>query len=195
MLILIRGLPGSGKSTAAKQLIELIGSEASPKTRKFAHLEADMFMVDGNNEYKFVPERLPQVHRICQEKTEHFLKENYTVVVSNTFTTRKELDPYYDIAKKVGVTVIQLVCTGDYKSIHNVPEITMQRMRDRWVDYGESESCIYEAIPKDGEKFCGNYFIPGETNKYRRFGTYAFDIYGNYIPNYRPAFQKKGTLL
>ena len=92
-LTLVRGIPGSGKSTLAKALTE--GSDA-------VHLETDMFwMVDG--EYKFDINRLREAHEWCRTETRKHLKSGMDVVVSNTFTTIKELRPYFDLAKEFDI--------------------------------------------------------------------------------------------
>ena len=127
-LILVRGLPGSGKSTIAKQLAE---------SHSVWHLEADQyFMVDGK--YKFDVYKLRQAHEWCQESTRLKLEGikmglGDTVVVSNTFTTIKELRPYFDIAREFGIVPNVILAQGNFGSIHDVPEETMTRMRDRFV--------------------------------------------------------------
>ena len=80
-LVLVRGIPGSGKSTLAKSLD--VGLD-------YKHLEADMyFMVydpfTGEYEYKFDADRLHKAHVWCQDQTNYYLEEDYTVIVSNTF--------------------------------------------------------------------------------------------------------------
>lgn len=120
-LVLIRGLPGSGKSTMAKTM------------RNHCHFEADQFfMHDG--EYKFDPSKLKEAHDFCQKKTEQALQINRDVVVSNTFTRKWEMQAYLDIAAKYGATVRIIKAEGNYKNVHGVPDEAIQRMRDRWED-------------------------------------------------------------
>jgi len=52
-IILIRGLPGSGKTTAAKEF-------------DCFHLEADMFFV-RDNIYSFNKEHIKEAHEFCQK--------------------------------------------------------------------------------------------------------------------------------
>ena len=122
-LILIRGLPGSGKSTFAKSLA---GSQLYTK-----HFEADMyFMQDG--EYKFDASKLGRAHMWCEAQTRLALESDYDVIVSNTFTTKKELKTYFGIAKEFGIVPQVIHCQNSFGTIHNVPEETMAKMRARW---------------------------------------------------------------
>lgn len=124
-LILIRGLPGSGKSTLAHQF-----AKNHPLTK---HFEADMyFMKEG--EYKFDVSKLQKAHWWCEIETRLALKNNYDVVVSNTFTTKKELKAYFEIAKEFGIVPIVIHCQNSFGTIHDVPEETMNKMRARWVN-------------------------------------------------------------
>ena len=120
-LTLIRGLPGSGKSTLAKQHCA-------------RHLETDMFFVDGDGVYCFQPELIKQAHQWCQSQCELLLKKKLSVVVSNTFVQRWEMEHYRHLAKKYGAKLIIKTCTGKYSSIHNVPKSTIQKMKKSWQE-------------------------------------------------------------
>jgi ABC-type phosphate/phosphonate transport system ATPase subunit len=79
-LVLIRGLPGSGKSTMAKDLA----------TQGYLHFEADMFFeVDGH--YRYDASRIRDAHSWCQQMTRQALAKGLKVVVSNTFTQLREM--------------------------------------------------------------------------------------------------------
>jgi predicted kinase len=126
-LTLIRGLPGSGKSTEAKR----IQARTSGFTR---HLEADMYFILGD-EYVFDASKLGKAHEWCQATTKDFLERGYNVVVSNTFTTLKEIKPYEDIANSLRVTLEVYQMNNSFESIHNVPKETIEKMKARWQDY------------------------------------------------------------
>ena len=122
-LVIVRGLPGSGKSTLAAEL-----AHASEGT----HLEADMFFeVDGD--YKFDATKLYQAHTWCLAETRAQMKMGNPVIVSNTFTTKKELKPYFDLAHEFGHNPVVYLAQNQFKSIHGVPEETMAKMRARFV--------------------------------------------------------------
>lgn len=130
-LILIRGLPGSGKSTLARELARQEEYDWVAPTIK--HFEADMYHMDKNGTYHWTPEEVGNAHYWCQQMTEHSLSQDYTVIVSNTFTTLKELKPYFTIAEKFSIIPTVIHCQNNYGSIHNVPEETMKKMRNRFI--------------------------------------------------------------
>lgn len=122
-LILVRGLPGSGKSTLAAKLTRGFGH---------VHLEADQYFIrDGV--YEFQINDLGRAHMWCQNETRRLLKAGMTVVVSNTFTTIRELRPYFDIAAEFDLIPQVIVCQNQFNNIHNVPVETLERMRQRWT--------------------------------------------------------------
>lgn len=120
-LTLIRGLPGSGKSTLARRLA--VGG---------IHLETDQYW-ERDGKYLFNPSRLGEAHQWCQDKTYTSLKDGHSVVVSNTFTTVKELRPYFDIAKEFGQVPVVIVMQNQFGNVHNVPRETLAKMRARFA--------------------------------------------------------------
>ncbi|NBV51319.1 ATP-binding protein [bacterium] len=130
-LILIRGLPGSGKSTMAKQIMN-----SAPNPDSFRHYEADMYFIDSDGVYRFNPRLLSAAHSWCQNSTEKALRAGHNVIVSNTFTQAREIEPYLSLAKKIGGIKVEIkTATGNYKNVHDVPEAAIQRMRDRWEEF------------------------------------------------------------
>lgn len=126
-LILIRGLPGSGKSTTAKSFSD-----------DFVHLETDMFWYDINRNYNFDISRIKEAHEWCQRVTREYLELGNDVVVSNTFTTKKELKPYFDLAKCFNIVPQVILCQNQFQNVHNVPQEALDRMKARF-EYDISE--------------------------------------------------------
>ena len=129
-LTIIRGLPGSGKSTYAQK-----------NFKNAVHLEADMYFVDESGEYKFNVALLSQAHKWCQNATKYYLDKGQDVVVSNTFTTCKEINPYLLIAKKANADFDVIRLDSQFGSVHNVPDETIEKMRGRFVDF-EGENIV-----------------------------------------------------
>lgn len=122
-LVLVRGLPGSGKSTFAKRYVEtnrLMGDA-------MVHLEADMFHMK-NGVYDWNPENVKAAHEWCQTTTRIMLEQGVGVVVSNTFTQKWEMQPYIDLGYKTRVYRMR----DQYENIHNVPDSVIQKMADRF---------------------------------------------------------------
>ena len=119
-LILLRGLPGAGKSTLAKLICN-------------QHVEADMyFQKDG--EYKFDASKLKQAHEWCRERTEQYMRQGFNVVVSNTFTTEGEIAPYINLAYKHKYRLTTIVVENRHgnSSVHSVPQETIEKMKSRF---------------------------------------------------------------
>lgn len=119
-LILIRGLPGSGKSTKAKEIMKQVPAE---------HFEADMFFINSDGEYKFIPCNIAEAHEWCRKSTEDALNAGKNVIVSNTFVKMWEMDKYLNM-DCASLAIFETV--GEYDSIHGVPSDTIKRMKKNW---------------------------------------------------------------
>lgn len=118
-LVLIRGLPGSGKSTMARAMPE------------HEHYEADMFFERGG-EYCYDASKIKDAHEWCQRETFKALANGKRVVVSNTFTRRFEMEPYFEMGKTFGIEPHIMEAKGNWPNVHGVPEEVVERMRQRW---------------------------------------------------------------
>jgi len=126
-LVLIRGLPGSGKSTLAKAMTG------------FAHFEADMYHTDINGVYKFDWRNIEASHDWCESEVFTALLKCHKVVVSNVFMLKRQIQPYVDIADIMHITLRIIEAKGNYKSVHGVPEKTLEKMKRNWEHIPEGE--------------------------------------------------------
>lgn len=129
-LILVRGLPGSGKSTFANFV-----------WNDYAICEADKFFYDKEGNYNFDPNRLKAAHEWCRFQVEERMKNNEEnpqyypeIVVSNTFTQEWEMEAYYELAKKYDYLVISIIVENRHggKNVHGVPDEKLEQMRNRF---------------------------------------------------------------
>lgn len=120
-LFLFRGIPGSGKSTAASSLGLLT-------------YEADQYFMVGG-EYKFDVTKLKNAHKWCQDQVKLSMENGQPkIAVSNTFTQEWEMDVYYELAKQFGYKVVSMIVENrhDGKNIHNVPDEKLEMMKNRF---------------------------------------------------------------
>lgn len=128
-LVLIRGHPGSGKTTYARKINNLF---------KYTSVEvcADYYFEQGG-EYKFDASKLPKAHEWCRQKTREYLQNNMyeIVIVHNTFTKLWEMEKYLQMASDLGVSVEVVKMSGDFENVHGVPDEKVQQMKDRYEPY------------------------------------------------------------
>ena len=126
-LYIIRGIPGSGKTTLAVNLC------MSMKHPPFL-LEADKYFINASGVYEFDPSKLPEAHNYCYSRAMENLIEGRDVIVSNTSTTEKEVQRYQKLAEELGVNFVSLIVENRHggKNVHGVPEDKIQQMKNRF---------------------------------------------------------------
>lgn len=134
MVIFIRGLPGSGKTTLANKIAS---------KENYTILEADMWFEDDEGNYNFDPKELGKAHEWCYKSFKELLKQgNRNVIVSNTFVHLWEIDNYISFCEEMKIEYKIFKTIGNYGSIHDVPENTIEKMKTQWEEI-EGE-IIYE---------------------------------------------------
>lgn len=114
ILYIIRGVPGSGKTT--------LGNKLAPEY----NFAAD----DYFKNIKWSPKLLEEAHRDCQNNVEMAMMTGIeTVAVSNTFIHQWEIEPYRKMAEKYNYDIIEIIMKSNFKSIHNVPMEKVVKMK------------------------------------------------------------------
>ena len=124
VLILIRGIPGSGKSTFAKQLSKEIPAPM---------FEADMFF-ETKDGYKLDETKLRFAHEFCFNNVKKALENHKDCIVANTFSRFREIKPYLDLGHEYNATIMIYRMSGHYQNVHNVPDETVKKIENRFVD-------------------------------------------------------------
>jgi predicted kinase len=132
ILYIVRGIPGSGKSTFAEKLV---GTD-------FLVCEADKYFIDKETgKYNFDFTKIKEAHKFCQDTVETYMKDSLVndqfyreIAVSNTFTQEWEIEPYMELAKKYGYTVFTIIVENRHGGTnqHEVPEEVLIKMRERF---------------------------------------------------------------
>jgi predicted kinase len=128
-LILLRGLPGSGKSTLGNVILQL------PNNNPQEVLSADDFFVNNEGEYIFDGTKLKEAHNYCQFRcSERMRQQIVRIVVANTFTEDWEMKPYFEMAERYNYRVHTLIVENRHESenVHEVPEDKLQKMKNRF---------------------------------------------------------------
>ncbi|MBK9283374.1 MAG: AAA family ATPase [Sphingobacteriaceae bacterium] len=119
-LILLRGLPGAGKSTLASLLSE----------KKYPVLSIDDYFTDENG-YQFEFDKNHLAYKQCLDRTENaMLKQIEKIFVANTFTLDWEIEPYFLLAEKNNYRTHVLTVENYHKSknIHQINDEQIQKM-------------------------------------------------------------------
>lgn len=125
-LILLRGLPGAGKSTVAN----LFGEDDDD----VLHFEADMYFMK-NGTYQFDVTQIKDAHIWCQACVSDCMSKGASkLIVSNTFTQEWEMAAYYKLAEEYGYRVTALIVENRHggENIHGVPTDKLEQMRNRF---------------------------------------------------------------
>lgn len=118
-LVLVRGLPGSGKTTLAKLLS---GNGKHPV------FSIDDYFTDPDGNYTFDYAKNYLAYKSCEENTEKAIAEGHEIVfVDHTFTIDWELEPYFKLAKKYGCR-LHVVTVENYHGNENVHEVSKEQI-------------------------------------------------------------------
>lgn len=126
-VLILAGVPGSGKSTYVNNL----------GLSRESVVSADNYFVGSDGEYRFDPTKLGAAHGDCLRGfVSALMKGMATVVVDNTNTTAIEMAPYVALAAAYGymVEIVRFSCdpaVAAERNVHGVPERAVRAMADR----------------------------------------------------------------
>ena len=124
-LYLIRGVPGSGKSTFAQSLLDKFVVQRA--------YEADDYFMQGG-EYRFDFNLLEDAHYQCRRNTWLALYEGMSVAVSNTSCAEWEVETYATIARETEANFVSIIVENrhDGKNIHGCPDAKVEQMKRKF---------------------------------------------------------------
>ena len=125
-LILLRGLPGSGKTTLAKLLSE---------NGKYPVFSVDDFFTNEKGEYNFAFDKNHLAYKQCEENTRKAMEQGQSkIFLDNTFTIEWELEPYFKLAAQFNylIHVITVENRHGGKNVHGVDDEQLQKMAQKY---------------------------------------------------------------
>ncbi|XP_067686437.1 2',3'-cyclic-nucleotide 3'-phosphodiesterase-like isoform X2 [Haliotis asinina] len=155
VMFLLRGLPGSGKSTIVSNL-----QYVYPNSLKCS--ADDFFFVKG--EYKFDAARLQDAHGWCQAKARHACEAGTPVVIiDNTNVRHWEMQFYLNLAHQTNYTVIIVIPKTSWRFR---PDVLARRNK-----HGVGEDILREKVHQFENKAPVYYgwFLTEESSKDVRF--------------------------
>jgi len=129
-LIIMQGIPGSGKSRVARKLAKRLGASI---------VSADdlpgLYAADG-----FHPELLGEAHKRCFRLAVEHARAGHSVIVDNTNLTALEMAPYVALGAAFGYTVeiVRVLCPQPVayaRQTHGVPLAVHRGMARRLREF------------------------------------------------------------
>ena len=151
-MFIMRGVPGSGKSTYAKELLNNFGINIdSNKILKSHILSTDDFFYDENEIYRHDKRKLKKFHQLNESRAEiQMLLKCSPIIIDNTNIDIANFVNYYKLAKSYNYEV-EIINPENYNSEEN-PII---------IDSKINKELIYSRADKRRETF-GEKDIPLE---------------------------------
>ena len=126
-IILLRGLPGAGKSSLATLLSE---------NGTYPIFSVDDYFTDENGNYEFNFTDNYLAYEQCRKGVEDAIKNKAAkIIVHNTFTLTWELEPYFLMAKTHNCLLYVLTVENYHtcKNKHGVSDEQLQKMAEKYT--------------------------------------------------------------
>jgi len=128
-LVLIGGLPGSGKSTNAKDYHD-----------HYLHYETDHLFKDCGGRYRFDYQLWKKAREFVYDMADFALSRGENVVVCDLFNQREQVQVYEILAEYHHANLTMIKCEHNFKSVHRVPLTVLDKIMGE--DDGYFPECV-----------------------------------------------------
>ncbi|MBL0316430.1 MAG: AAA family ATPase [Flavobacteriales bacterium] len=125
-LIILRGLPGSGKTTLA----HLISADGQHPV-----FGIDDYFTDGDGNYHFDHLKNHLAYKHCETRTKQAMEDGLPIIIlDNTYTLEWEIEPYFKLASDMGYQVHVMTVENRHhgQNTHGIPDDQIEKMKSKY---------------------------------------------------------------
>lgn len=125
-LIVLRGLPGSGKSKLAEVLSE---------KGKYPCFSIDDYFTSEDGTYNFVHTENHKAYQACQDQVESaMVLGSEKIFLHNVFSMDWEMEPYFRMAAELGYQVFVVTVENRHKgkNLHGIQDDQLRKMAEKF---------------------------------------------------------------
>jgi uncharacterized protein len=140
-LVLIAGLPGTGKSTLTRHLAECADFRIirSDEVRKELAARAGVRPSDDTGKGIYSALWTERTYAECRQRADGLLFEGVRVIVDANFREEKQRLAFFNLARRMGVPALFLQCTCS-------PDMVRQRLQARRGDVSDADWTVHQQL-------------------------------------------------
>lgn len=142
-LVLVGGLPGTGKSTLARGLAEAAGFDVIRSDVVRKELAGVDPTARGASEL-YSPARTDLTYAECLRRAEQLLLDGRRVIVDATFREGARRRAFADLGRRLAVPVVVFICEAS-------PDAVRERLAARTGDASDADRRVYEQLRREWE--------------------------------------------